>query len=233
MARTDTLGNFLTDVADAIRTKAGTSSAIQASAFDTAISNIPSGGRPTPTSWADYLTAQEELCYNFMTGMRNTYNDPIYLYNEPKTLYTPDAEFTTYIIRYDRGTYNIFWFKPKAVFCCNSYGVSYPGVLYFNNFYLNTLQTLGENNIKFQFNQNMTYEYYQSGGFTSYDDAVAGILSNTTSYSSKTSGSGIGTADVSSTPLTTNTFFIYPSGDHNFTYQVKQISASENIQAIS
>jgi hypothetical protein len=44
MARTDTLPHFLTDVADAIRTKAGTSDPIQASSFDTAISNIPSGG---------------------------------------------------------------------------------------------------------------------------------------------------------------------------------------------
>ena len=44
MARVDTLPHFLTDVADAIRTKAGTSGAIQASAFDTAIANIPSGG---------------------------------------------------------------------------------------------------------------------------------------------------------------------------------------------
>lgn len=43
MARTDTLGHFLTDVADSIRTKAGTSEPIQASAFDTAILNIPSG----------------------------------------------------------------------------------------------------------------------------------------------------------------------------------------------
>ena len=43
MARTDTLGNFLTDIADAIRTKAGTSDTITASDFDTAISNIPSG----------------------------------------------------------------------------------------------------------------------------------------------------------------------------------------------
>lgn len=44
MARTDTLGNFLTDVADAIRTKKGTSEAIQASDFDTEIENLPSGG---------------------------------------------------------------------------------------------------------------------------------------------------------------------------------------------
>lgn len=43
MARVDNLGHFLTDVADAIRTKAGTSDTITASDFDTAISNIPSG----------------------------------------------------------------------------------------------------------------------------------------------------------------------------------------------
>lgn len=44
MARTDTLGNFLTDVADAIRAKKGTSETIQASDFDTEIENLPSGG---------------------------------------------------------------------------------------------------------------------------------------------------------------------------------------------
>lgn len=44
MARTDTLGHFLTDVADAIREKGGTNESIQASEFDTAIENLPSGG---------------------------------------------------------------------------------------------------------------------------------------------------------------------------------------------
>lgn len=44
MARTDTLGHFLTDIADAIREKTGESGTIQASSFDTQISNIPSGG---------------------------------------------------------------------------------------------------------------------------------------------------------------------------------------------
>lgn len=44
MARIDTLGNFLTDVANAIREKGGTSDPIQASSFDTAIANLPSGG---------------------------------------------------------------------------------------------------------------------------------------------------------------------------------------------
>lgn len=42
MARTNTLGNFLTDVANAIREKKGTSDTIQASNFDTEIVNLPS-----------------------------------------------------------------------------------------------------------------------------------------------------------------------------------------------
>lgn len=44
MARTDTLPNFLTDVADAIREKKGSSDTILASDFDTEIENLPSGG---------------------------------------------------------------------------------------------------------------------------------------------------------------------------------------------
>ena len=44
MARTDTLGNFLTDVAEAIRTKEGTTETILASEFDTRITNLSGGG---------------------------------------------------------------------------------------------------------------------------------------------------------------------------------------------
>lgn len=43
MARTNTLGNFLTDVADSIREKKGTSEPILASDFDTEIASIESG----------------------------------------------------------------------------------------------------------------------------------------------------------------------------------------------
>lgn len=47
MARVDTLGHFLTDVADAIRTKKGTSGTIEASAFDSEIASIPTGSGTT------------------------------------------------------------------------------------------------------------------------------------------------------------------------------------------
>ena len=53
MARTDSLGHFLTDVADAIRTKGGTSADIQASSFDTAIANLPGGGGTTEVEEKD------------------------------------------------------------------------------------------------------------------------------------------------------------------------------------
>ena len=49
MARTNTLGNFLTDVADAIREKKGTTDTILASNFDTEIESIETGGGSTVT----------------------------------------------------------------------------------------------------------------------------------------------------------------------------------------
>jgi len=191
------------------------------------------GSLPTPTSWNEYLDIQQDLLYNFTKGIRATYNNPIYLYDTAKTLYTPDAEFKTYLIRLDKGTYNIVWFKEKVILCCNNNSVTYPGVLSFNNFNLSTFTRNGDNNIKFTNNQYMQYEYYMSSGFTSYEDAIAGILSNTTSYGNKNTGSGIGTQSVSSEAITTNTFFIYPMGDHTFTYRVRQVSANENIVPIA
>jgi surface protein len=60
MARTDTLNNFLTDVADAIRTKTGSTASITASDFDTEIENIPtSGGSPTDYFNGDYANSTD------------------------------------------------------------------------------------------------------------------------------------------------------------------------------
>lgn len=61
MARTNNLTNFLTDVADAIRTKTGESGTIQASSFDTAISNIPSGGSSIDWSQIGYSEEPSSL----------------------------------------------------------------------------------------------------------------------------------------------------------------------------
>lgn len=57
MARTDTLGNFLTDVADSIREKKGTSEPILASDFDTEIASIESGGGDISEYFNDTITS--------------------------------------------------------------------------------------------------------------------------------------------------------------------------------
>lgn len=49
MARIDTLTNFLTDVATAIKAKKGDDTAIPAANFDTEITNLPSGGGDNTT----------------------------------------------------------------------------------------------------------------------------------------------------------------------------------------
>lgn len=59
MARIDTLANFLTDVAEAIRTKEGTTETITASEFDTRISNL-SGGEDLTEELNTYGSELEE-----------------------------------------------------------------------------------------------------------------------------------------------------------------------------
>ena len=56
MARTDTLNNFLTDVADSIRTKKGTTNKIPASNFDTEIEGIETGSVPNLQSKSIAIT---------------------------------------------------------------------------------------------------------------------------------------------------------------------------------
>ena len=77
MARTNNLNNFLTDVANAIRTKKGTQATIAAADFDTEIENLPSGSRTeapdNDVNFYDYdgfriysYTAQEFLALESM-----------------------------------------------------------------------------------------------------------------------------------------------------------------------
>lgn len=63
MARTDTLGNFLTDVADAIREKKGTTDKIPVSNFDTEIANLPSGGGSTTVEKGLVINSFDENGY--------------------------------------------------------------------------------------------------------------------------------------------------------------------------
>ena len=61
MARTDTLINFLTDVAAAIKTKKGDSTPIPAADFDTEIANLPSGNGSILISLIDRTATSFEI----------------------------------------------------------------------------------------------------------------------------------------------------------------------------
>lgn len=85
MARTDTLGHFLTDVADAIREKKGSSSSIPASQFDTEISNLSGGYKITVS-----------VTNGTYTGATVTFDDNnAYIYVEPDLGYYLPTENIT------------------------------------------------------------------------------------------------------------------------------------------
>ena len=68
MARTDTLGHFLTDVANSIRNKKGTTDTIIASNFDTEIDSIETGlGKYAPRYISFYQYQGTELDYEIST----------------------------------------------------------------------------------------------------------------------------------------------------------------------
>lgn len=66
MARTDTLANFVTDIADSIREKTGKTDKIPAASFDTEIANIPSGD----TTNEDALILRNKLSLNEYSNNR-------------------------------------------------------------------------------------------------------------------------------------------------------------------
>lgn len=92
MARTDTLGHFLTDVADAIKNKKGDDTPILASEFDTEITNLPSGGSSCAWSAIGYngepKSLQEMFDYSkeIYDNWDNTIMDLKYKFNGDKNL---------------------------------------------------------------------------------------------------------------------------------------------------
>lgn len=64
MARTNNLTNYLTDVADAIREKKGTTDTIPAASFDEEIKNLPSGGNNMLQQKIDLEGTAAYLFYN-------------------------------------------------------------------------------------------------------------------------------------------------------------------------
>lgn len=138
MARVDTLGHFLTDVADAIRAKKGSSDTIQASDFDTEIENLPSGGGINISSLNDYINAKEELFQKF-DDFLNSKMDLYPAYTaDAITIYAPN-NFKHYIVhKKSNGKYRIIWsnYNYACVFdntLVGFFGLTMPYSNIFNN----------------------------------------------------------------------------------------------------
>lgn len=108
MARTNTLGNFLTDVADAIRAKKGTQALIPAADFDTEIASIPSGG-----NLDDYFVST----YNTNTDASN---QMLYLKKVPDITIADNVTSLTYAFAGDRQEV-----VPKIIFNNNVTNIEY------------------------------------------------------------------------------------------------------------
>ena len=78
MAKTDNLGDFLTDIANSIRTKTGTTEPINAQDFSTKILQIPSGGENTLKKLLDATKNANYLFYEY----QGTSVDSLIQYND-------------------------------------------------------------------------------------------------------------------------------------------------------
>ena len=104
MAKNNNLGDFLTDIANAIRTKKGTSGTIQAQDFSSEILSIPSGGgantphliydenEPLNWSWAYYIYSQSDKLDIFSNAWQDSQDAKTVLYDIPLTLVAPNQD---------------------------------------------------------------------------------------------------------------------------------------------
>lgn len=194
MARTDTLGNFLTDVASAIRTKAGTSDLIQASTFDTAIENLPSGGVSTPTSVGELNDAIIELrdAFNtYMLAYPSTYEADS---SEAITLYTPDANCQYYgIQKRSSGNYRIFWTSHPILILYNNISRINWGYSSSYDSSSTTIETTAMKFLPSVLTSGMSgNQFYVSSEYNTLSECVQRLQSNSTSYSVMTNTNGLG-----------------------------------------
>ena len=93
MAKNNNLGDFLTDIANAIRTKKGTSGTISAQDFSSEILSIPSGG--VVDEYFYYSKSYYTITNNasiFPNAWQDSQDAETVLYDIPLTLVAPNQE---------------------------------------------------------------------------------------------------------------------------------------------
>lgn len=255
MARTNNLTNFLTDVATAIKTKTGDSTAIPASQFDTKIANITTGHLDN----TEYTEANDDLddILNGTTeidsikklndNINSIINDfdnylqmkiksySVYTEN-PITLYTPDANCPIYVIhKKSNGKYRVVWGKTFISLISNaSFGFKIP-----------ILKTIYQANAKFssinnaieisEYSGSIISSYY-SNEFNTPTDVINAISSPTgnITYTKWTSGNTYTSALDNPYLITYTNTNVFDGRNSNLELLLSQkISANETIEVKS
>lgn len=230
MARTDTLGNFLTDVATAIRNKKGTTNTIVASNFDTEIESIESGGGELPTvnNINDMLTLVPQILN------RTVENYPKIL-NTPVVLYTPNTNFRCYCIqKRSSGKYRILWLPDCYIYFTST---SYDTL---GGYYININSPSGIKPSGLSGKPSLTDISKVDGGYgysssemDTIDDCINAIQSPNTTYSLWTTNNNFGCAiDTDYKIPVSNTLIMEQVSEVYNILPSQQISANETIEVI-
>ena len=228
MARTDSLGNFLTDVATAIRNKKGTTNTIVASNFDTEIESIESGGGELPTvnNINDMLTLVPQILN------RTVENYPKIL-NTPVVLYTPNTNFRCYCIqKRSSGKYRIVWLPDCYLYVTNNDN-QYSA-------YTFTIRSISPNSSLSKYNFNPIDRVDGGFGYTSsemdtIDDCINAIQSPNTTYSFWTTNNVFSYVSDTDYEIPVSNTLIFYSGVDSVVSDFlpsQQISANETIEVI-
>ena len=230
MARTDSLPHFLSDVADAIRTKKGSEDTIQASDFDTEIENLPGGGSVTPTNMSEFNSALETNKTSYMNYLKNVPSSYNTRMTNAITLYTPEAGFNWYIIqKRSSGNYRVVWLNDYG-FCWYSNGIYYAGMNSGSNLSSSKLNFF-EENIHFGFSISYQYgNFYISSEYTTLEECITKFLNNELTYSSVTNNFLGALADNPYiVPYTNCAILYYNSG---ILYPTERLSSNETIEVM-
>ena len=164
MARTDTLGNFLTDIAIAIRNKKGTTDTIVASNFDTEIESIETGGGTAEPIFTGHYDTEglrqigwtdEEIEYYNQNGVQWNSSEDNYFKLTQTELAGDDSKNTRFLPKSSTLTYFKNYNKLLAIPNINTNNNTGTSSM-FNNCYLLTtipqFDTSNKTNMNSMFN---------------------------------------------------------------------------------
>ena len=156
MARTDTLGNFLTDVAIAIRNKKGTTDTIVASNFDTEIESIETGGGTTEPIFTGHYDTEglrqigwtdEEIEYYNQNGVQWNSSEDNYFKLTQTELAGDDSKNTRFLPKSSTKTSFASYYKLLAIPQLNTSSVTTMESMFSNCYSLTMIPQLNTGNI--------------------------------------------------------------------------------------